>query len=179
MKTLLDWFETFLGWDWIKKVTSKSAEPKAAVIVPPANATPSNSAATPDAPWMEWMFARVGWGEEKNESILAQLWKYTNHKARTIIGAENAWCAMAVNAALIESGYKGNGRADAVSFVKYGTACEDKFGCIIVIEHSNGHYHVAFRGHAGLLGGNQDNMIHEKAIGHSDKIIATRWPVKA
>jgi hypothetical protein len=86
---------------------------------------------------------------------------------------------MLVNFALHETGFKGNGRADAKSFRTYGTPCEDKYGAILVIQHPNGRHHVTFRGRKGVCGGNQNNKISDVPLAAGDKIIAVRWPVRA
>ena len=132
------------------------------------------------APWMTWMDERRGWSETTHNSALAKYWKYAGHSTwDTIRGRKRAWCAMCINAALHDTGYKGNGRADAKSFCTYGEKCVEQYGCIVVIQHANGRHHVAFRGRLGILGGNQGDKISEIPLGNGDKIIACRWPVKA
>lgn len=145
-----------------------------------------------DAPWMNWLEARLGWNETNNDKELSQYWKYVHLPFTTVRGREHAWCAMTANAALIESGYVGNGNAAAVSFVKYGTPCDYIFGAIIPIRHASGGHHVTFFHHwinekmkiAALLGGNQSNGIRitgfnlsGNASGH-DECASPRWPVK-
>lgn len=145
--------------------------------VPPPieNITPINL--NTRAPWMAWMDDRMGWSEATHDKELAKYWKYAGHSAwDTIRGIERAWCAMCVNAALHDTGFKGNGRADAKSFIKYGSSCIEQFGCIVVIRHENGRHHVAFRGRLGIVGGNQSNKISEVPLAKGDKIIACRWP---
>lgn len=165
------------------------ANPSTVVVVQPSPIyTPKG-----DTPWMDWMTARIGWGEKSHEQELAGFWKLVGLKFKDIIGRSHAWCAMCVNAALEESGYKGNGRADAVSFEKYGTPCGYVRGAIISMRHASGGHHVTFFDHwvdeknkiAACLGGNQGDMIKisqynlsGNASGH-DECKSPRWPVKA
>lgn len=139
-------------------------------------------------PWMGWMKARLGWNETNNDKQLSDYWKYTDYHPGTVVGPANAWCAMAVCAALEESGYQSTRDASAISYADYGTESILKPGCIVVIEHTNGHHHVTFcesvidEHHVNCLGGNQEDSIkvsrYEFGMG-GDKIIATRWPIPA
>lgn len=160
----------------------------------PVPVLPVNKSGTP---WMEWMKAREGWNETKNDKELGLLWKHTTYtagqKAKTVRGKAFAWCAMTVNAALFESGYKGNRSAAAKSFDNYGTPCEMKFGAIIAMRHPKGGRHVTFFHHwvderkkiAACLGGNQGDALKisnynfsGNQAGH-DQVMGCRWPVKA
>lgn len=123
------------------------------------------------APWMQWMRARMGWSEMTHDKALAAYWKYTNHDSNTVVGSDNAWCAMIMNAALIESGFKGTHKANAASFVDFGRKSPMVPGCGVVIKHLGGQrigrYHVTF---CDLimdadwftgLGGNQSDQIKD------------------
>lgn len=143
----------------------------------------------PSTPWMDWALAHEGEkevaGSEDNPFIMS-LYKYGNYKASH---DETPWCAVCVCAALELSGYKDSNRADAISYKKYGEACEEKYGAIIVLEHPNGKHHVTFflrridKDHIECLGGNQSNTLRRSVYnvtgGKHDKVIACRWPVKA
>lgn len=147
-----------------------------------------------EAPWMDWMSARLGWNETKNDKALAKYWKYTTYTAgikdQTVRGKKYAWCAMTINAALFESGYKGNRSAAAKSFINFGLECKPKLGAIIVMRHVGGGHHVTFfkswfdekKKIAYCLGGNQGNSLKVSMYdlsgnkkGH-DEIVACRWP---
>lgn len=162
---------------WIKSLFSVvGKEPAKVIPMPQLKPEPVVN----QTPWMTWMNERLGWSESKDDAKLARYWRYVGlPEWKTCIGREHAWCAMTVNAALIESGYHGNGSAAAASFIHYGTPSDDKYGAILVVQRKNGGHHVCFRGKSGLLGGNQDNKICEKAMSPDDKIVAVRWPIKA
>lgn len=149
-----------------------------------------------DAPWMKWMADREGWSEKTHDKQLGSYWKYTTYtpgqKAQTVRGRAFAWCAMTVNAALFETGYKGNRSAAARSFDKYGNACGFKFGAIISMRHPKGGRHVTFFHHwideskkiASCLGGNQADQLKKSVynlsgnkFGH-EEVIGCRWPVR-
>jgi uncharacterized protein (TIGR02594 family) len=170
-------------WEWLKSLFAAKKSADIVLIRPIENVAPVPLKPPPQyeaTPWIDWMRKRIGWSEDKNDAQLAVYWKYVGFSSwKTVVGREHAWCAMCVNAALIESGYKGNGRADAVSFVKYGVPCALKLWCIVVIQHSNGGHHVAFyAGDNKTFGGNQDDMICIKPLAPTDRIIACRWPIK-
>jgi hypothetical protein len=158
------------------------------------NASPSPGLADSATPWMDWMARHEGMNEAHDDKALSVFWKYTNcPDYKTVVGVDHAWCAMTVNAALIESGYLATYDAAAASFATYGTACEPKFGAIIVVRHVSGAHHVAFFHSwldefdrlAVLFGGNQSNALQKSAFnlsgnsrGH-DEIMACRWPIAA
>jgi uncharacterized protein (TIGR02594 family) len=133
-----------------------------------------------DTEWMYWASERLDWSEKTHSKELSKGWKYAGHPLwNSIMGRERAWCAMFVNFALNETGYKGNGRADAKSFVKYGSPSDLVYGCIVVIRHASGNHHVCFKGPGDLyLGGNQDNKVSLMKLKPDDQIIAKRWPVR-
>jgi hypothetical protein len=98
-------------------------------------------------------------------------------------------CAATVCAALELTGYKSTHDASAISYKDYGTACELKENCIIVIEHQTGNHHVTFCDHiisryplmVACRGGNQSHKLQVSTYTFNqggDKILATRWPVK-
>ena len=148
------------------------------------------------ASWMSWMAKHEGMNEANNSRELADLvWKHTTYtpgqKARTVTGKAFAWCAATVNAALENSGYKGNRSAAAKSFVTFGKECEIKPGAVIVIRHKGGGHHVTFFHHwvnekkklMACLGGNQSNALRISVYDVSgnahgaDQVVASRWPV--
>lgn len=148
---------------------------------------------TSSTPWVDWFIARKGWTEFDHDAELSKGWKYTNvPEYKTVIGANYAWCAQALNTALEINGYKGTKDASAISFQYYGNACSYLIGAIAVIQHVSGAHHVTtFAGWKDqtnkigyFLGGNQQNSIcvaeynvSGNANGH-DEIIALRWPIK-
>lgn len=146
-----------------------------------------------EAPWMDWLKQRNGWTEFDHDKELSAYWKYSGLDYTTVIGASHAWCALTVNASLHDTGYKGNNRADAVSFEHYGTPCGFVYGAIVPIRHKDGSHHVSFFDHwadqagkiAALRGGNQGNSIcvanfnlSGNAHGHDECINGPRWPAK-
>jgi uncharacterized protein (TIGR02594 family) len=150
--------------------------------VPPVSKVPANPS---EVPWMVWMRSHIGQheiaGSADNPFIVAMFKHTTYGKAKD----ETPWCAAAVCTALEENGYKSTKSAAAISYKNYGTACELKPGCIIVIEHLDGSHHVTFCDHVidrsmvACLGGNQSNSIKISNYNTlTNKIIATRWPVK-
>lgn len=149
-----------------------------------------------ETPWMNWMLSREGWKESDptQNRELAKGWHYVGLNFKDISGRSHAWCAMVMNSALIETGFKGNGSAAAVSFETYGTPCEYKYGAIIPIRHKDGSHHVTFFNRwidknakiAECLGGNQSDALRRSAYnmsgnknGHDECVSGPRWPIKA
>ena len=148
-----------------------------------------------ETPWMDWMKAREGWTEFDHDKELSAYWKYAGlPQFTTVIGTEHAWCAMTINAALHDTGYKGNNRADAASFRTYGTPCDYIYGAILSMRHVSGNNHVTFFAGwqdeaaklAYCLGGNQSNALKVSVFNlsgnkndHDEVIGGPRWPVKA
>lgn len=147
-----------------------------------------------ETPWMDWMKARDGWTEFDHDHELSKYWPLVGLNYHTVIGAEHAWCALTVNAALHDTGYKPNHRADAVSFATYGTPSAWVYGAIIPIWHVGGGHHVTFFDHwvdqskklASCFGGNQGNALKHSIFnlsgnrnGHDECRSGPRWPIKA
>lgn len=167
----------------LKKV--EAPPPQTSHTVPDSNATP----------WMDWMKKLEGKSEHDSQfnKFMSKFWKICGLSFKTIEGASHAWCALTVNAALTESGYKGNGSAAAASFESYGEPSDYRYGAIISMRHRDGSHHVTFFDHwvdegnkiAACLGGNQGDMLKMSNFnlsgnesGH-DECKAPRWPVKA
>lgn len=143
-------------------------------------------------PWMTWLKQREGWTEFDHDKELSAYWKYSGLDYTTVIGASHAWCALTINAALHDTGYKGNNRANASSFRTYGTPCGWVFGAIISIRHKDGSNHVTTFHHwadeknkiAACLGGNQSQAIRISTYnlsgnenGHDEVLTTPRWPI--
>lgn len=165
---------------------------------PIATVTPITPPASPpdliSIPWFKWFSDRLGWTEFDHDKELSKGWKYCGLDYTTVIGSSHAWCAMALNTALIESGYKGTGSAAASSFEKYGTPCDWIQGAIVPIRHVGGSHHVTLFHHwvikenrvAACLGGNQQNSISiahynlsGNSSGHEECSNGPKWPIKA
>lgn len=132
-----------------------------------------------ETPWINWMRAHLGEHEiagNKDNPFIMSLYKYADYPLEH---DEVPWCAACVCAALELTGYADSNSAGAISYKNYGTHCTDKFGCVVVFEHTSGKHHVAFRTKPGYhIGGNQDNALSEVQDNPTDRVIATRWPVK-
>lgn len=84
---------------------------------------------------------------------------------------EIPWCAAFVGYVLKMAGLHGTGRADAVSYLKWGKKLDKPVkGCVMVLEHidssgrPNGRHHVTFFSHEKAnyvygYGGNQGNKV--------------------
>ncbi len=135
-----------------------------------------------EATWMLWLGARRGQVERTGDKPSDEVRGY--FRDHTSFGdpwpVTPASCAATACAALEESGLKSPHRADAVSFLKWGTECELKYGAIVVFEFAPGHHHVTFcESTSGpgvtCLGGNQRSKICS-AVFNTKYILAVRWP---
>ncbi|MEM6849963.1 MAG: TIGR02594 family protein, partial [Pseudomonadota bacterium] len=142
---------------------------------------------TATAPWLDALAARVGEreipGPEHNPIIvhwgkIAGIDWWNND--------EDAWCAVAVNGVLVESGYPSTGSALARSFMKYGTRLSRVVPGSIVVFPRGRH---AWQGHVGIvetlngdgtitiLDGNASNMVKRSRYKISSILPGgIRWP---
>ena len=178
---------------WLKDLFTAHAVPEGA----PTKLLPIIDTTKMGAPWMDWMIARDGKSENDPafSAEMSKYWPLVGLHFANIQGRSHAWCALTVNAALHDTGYKGNGSAAAVSFEHYGTPCGYVYGAIVPIRHASGEHHVTFFDHwadeprkiACLFGGNQSNCLRKqnfdlsgnKNNGADECVSGPRWPVKA
>lgn len=145
------------------------------------------SAAQDSMPWMTFAKSYLGLRELVGGQVnpfVTECFSYTNYPTKQ----NEAWCAAFACLCLEKAGFKSSHDPAAASFIEYGTPCELKPGCIVVIEHLigslKGHHHVTFCYDVGNslyftgLGGNQNDCVcAEKYTSIAHKIVATRWPV--
>ncbi len=139
-----------------------------------------------DAPWLDLAEEYLGEhelaGVNNNNQFILDCFNYTSYKASC---DEIHWCAAAQCRFLEETGYESTGRADAASFLTYGTSCSPRRGAIVVFQWENGSYHVtcmkdlslwATQSLVGCVGGNQS---HRMKLSYYDRkyIKAIRWPI--
>lgn len=185
-------------WAWLKSLFSSPALPPNGTVVTipqtPPEKPPSGHPAASQAPWMDFMLARLGWTEFDHDKELSKYWHYSGMSYTSVIGAEHAWCIMIGNAAYEVSGFKGSGRPDAASGAHIGTDSDYVYGAGLAIRHANGKHHWTYFHHwvdqanriAACLGGNQGNAINisnfnlsGNAHGHDEVMGFPRWPVHA
>ena len=140
-------------------------------------------------PWMAWLKSHQGEPFATGETPTAFNRMCFSHTDCPLGSKMLAGCAAGACAALELTGYKSPHNAAAISFKNYGTACELKPGCLVLIEHQTGGHHITFCDHivskvplvVACLGANQSHRLQLseyifKSTG--DKILATRWPSK-
>jgi uncharacterized protein (TIGR02594 family) len=98
---------------------------------------------------------------------------------------ETPWCSSSMNAAMLEAGLKGTGRANARSWEAWGAhLAKPRFGCVAVLWRESvhsGHGHVAvWLGEVAgsqmvLLGGNQSDAVRV-ALYPRNRLLSYRWP---
>jgi hypothetical protein len=166
------------------KTQGQVMPPTTPVVIPPPAIHPVR----------QWFIDRLGWTEQDHDKELAKGWIYTQLKNfKTVIGISNAWCAMAVNTALVTNGYVGTGDAGADSFIGYGPQVEPQEDAICVIRHVSGRFHVTLfskwvdkeKKIGRFLGGNQNDSICYADYNVSgnksgrDELISCCMPIKA
>lgn len=133
----------------------------------------------------EWM--RIASQEVGQKEIAGNVHnrRIVEYHATTTLAAkqdEVPWCASFVNWCLAQSKMKRTRSAAARSFLKYGTECELRRGCVVVLSRGSsataGHVGFCARHsatHVWLLGGNQSDAVSVARF-RVDRIIGCRWP---
>lgn len=108
------------------------------------------------------------------------------HQATTLRATEDEvpWCSSFVNWSLQQCGYSGTLKANARSFLNWGTLINPPaYGCIVVLKRGNS----SWQGHVGfllyqdtptsilVLGGNQSNAVNVRPYA-TGKVLGYRWP---
>lgn len=161
----------------------------------PTTPPPTNVAASPfakdsyEGKLIAWGAPKIGWTEFSHDAFWSQYWKISGLPSyKTVIGTKHAWCQLAVNAGLQAGGYKGTGRADAISTKSWGKQADDWwFMSPIHIQHPGGGNHATFflwwvdksKGLAACMGGNQGNSwnitVYRIAEGYEKCPGGPRW----
>lgn len=137
-------------------------------------------------PWHQWYVDRLGLHERlkngKGNPAVAEFFEHVGlagYDPRT-----TPWCAAALNAALIESGYDGTKSAMARSFLHWGAECEPKRGAVVVFwrgkqdDGTTGHVGVIDSvdgDYLNVIGGNQRDCICVARF-HTSRVLGYRWP---
>lgn len=144
-----------------------------------------------ETPWLDYLRKHLGMkeipGPRDNEVIVrwgqqAGISWWNND--------DDAWCAVAVNGALVNTGYASTKSAMARSFLDYGTEVAPKDirpGCIVVFPRGkppSGHVEIVERVYPGgtfdAIGGNVSNKVTRTRRDVIDILPhGIRWPVKA
>lgn len=140
-------------------------------------------------PWLDYMIEHLGLVEipGANDNQLIVAWgrqagiDWWNND-------DDAWCAVAVNAALVNTGFPSTKSALARSFCAYGTRCDLKPGAIVVFPRGSnptyGHVAVVEKvlpdGKIQCVNGNVGNAMR-RTVYSVGAILpgAIRWPVAA
>lgn len=121
-------------------------------------------------------------GAQHNKAILGY-WKEAGIKG--VSDDETPWCAAFVNAMLARAKIPGTGKANAKSFIGWGTKLDKPVpGCIVVLDRPP----VAWQGHVGffvsadphrdtvtLLGGNQGDRVSIASF-KASRVNSYWWP---
>lgn len=164
-------------WEWLKSLFTKKTPvvqplPKVNTPVKPVVDDRLSAKNYFGSPQVKWLFKYWKWSEHDAEqsSILSKIiWKISGLPSYgSIKGSSNAWCEAIQNGADVGAGYKGTGRADAVSGGKWGWKCPPWFGARAPIRHPSGGYHDTrflfwydeSKKWAACLGGNQSDELN-------------------
>lgn len=139
------------------------------------------------APWMKFMFDRLGWTEFNHDKELSEGWKYVGlPQFKTVIGSTYAWCSMIVQSAFRSVGLKGSGSAMAASYRAWSKQAGGMwFGAPISFQHPNGSNHTGFwvcwydksKNLALVCSGNSNNELNLTVYDfNKEREFAPRWP---
>ena len=118
---------------------------------------------------------------EKDNATIVHFHEFTDLKAQD---DETPWCASFVNACLVKGGKKGTVKANARSFLGWGTEIKyPPLGAIVVTYRGNpngpaghvGFYYGIENGLVKILGGNQKDSVCVLKFA-PEKILGFRWP---
>ena len=137
-------------------------------------------------PWMEAALGEIGVEEIKGSRHNGRIVEYFTAVRGNIHDDETAWCSAFANWVMREVGIEGTQRANARSWLSWGTPLPDVspvFGAVTMLwRGSPGGWqgHVAFfvgaeRGSLLLLGGNQDDGVRISPYPQA-RLLGFRWP---
>ncbi len=105
-----------------------------------ANAVPASIVTTAPkknpTPWMDVALGEVGVAEIPGAKHHTSIVNYFNATSYQPGNDETHWCAAFVNWVLDQAGYAGSFRADAKSFLTFGTPSNATYGAIVVVKRS-------------------------------------------
>lgn len=142
--------------------------------------------AVPDIP--VWLESFSNWAEAGLHEIPGKKSNTTIGEMLALVGQASddhiPWCSAAMNAAMLESGLKGTGKAYARSWEHWGRRlAKPRLGCVAVLWRDSpvsgkGHVSCWLGEHAGslvLFGGNQGNRV---AISYypAGRVVGYYWP---
>lgn len=140
--------------------------------------------------WYRWLEAELGQRERKAPGVdnqrIEQYWTL-GAIPTPVHDDETPWCAAAVNAALVQSGYPGTRSGMARSFREGAlfVPCDARLGAIVVLSSTRGPAsgHVGLLAgisptHVQLLGGNQGDAV-SVATFPRERVLRTLWPASA
>jgi uncharacterized protein (TIGR02594 family) len=137
-------------------------------------------------PWMKIAVGELGQHERPGK-------RHNNPRIMSYLSAvglsnwdETPWCSAFANWCLWAAGIPGSGRANARSWLDWGSALgptHPRFGCVTVLRRTanpaRGHVGFWLGSHAGqavLLGGNQSDSVCVKSYPLSH-VLGHRWPL--
>jgi uncharacterized protein (TIGR02594 family) len=137
-------------------------------------------------PWLEWAFLALGYGvkQGRDRPVISDFLRYAG---LSNAGDDTPWCSGFVNYCIEQSGIRGTRRANARSWLTWGTPLGfPKFGCVAVLWRDNpsgdkGHvgFYTGFQGtQLLLLGGNQSHSVSVNGYPR-DRLLQYRWPLQS
>jgi uncharacterized protein (TIGR02594 family) len=124
--------------------------------------------------WIEIAKGEVGQRETAGAKHNPRVVEYHQTTSLKATSDEVPWCSSFVNWCMKQAGIAGTGSAAAKSWLSWGTSCDPRTGCVVVIRQkftggdkstgSASGYHVGFLQsltdtHVEILGGNQGDSV--------------------
>lgn len=136
-----------------------------------------------DVLWMHVARSLIGLREKPGPEADPQILAFFEATSLRTLSDETAWCAAFVGWCLRAAGVRPTGRANARSYLQWGSALEaPRYGCVTILKrgHNPRYGHVGFfvrleGPHVVLLGGNQGNRVCERAY-PAAHVLGYRWP---
>lgn len=154
-------------------------------VNPPAKPPPLPKPPGPtDPPWLITARDEIGVRERNANGVpnprIAEYFQATSYKGGT---AADAWCSAFANWAMVRTGLKGTGKANARSWCDWGAVLiVPRVGCVAVYsrgEPRSGQGHVGFwvgtdGTYDSVLGGNEGNAVAIKPYARA-RLLGYRW----
>lgn len=139
-----------------------------------------------DPPWLKAAFKDLGLKEirgARDNPRIVEMFALAGHS--WVDDDETAWCAAAVGAWLVETGYRGTGSLMARSYLRWGKKTRAKRGAIMVLPRGKdprfGHVAIVLgveNGRVYYIGGNQKDTVNIMST-KASRVLDFRWPETA
>lgn len=142
-----------------------------------------------EPPWLTFCLDHLGLHERpgpESEPLIAEAFALCHLDPKTHDDSTTAWCSCWLSLCLERSGIRSSRRANARSYLDWGTPLlRPRYGCIVVLSRpdagqSSGHVGIwtsddEISGHTMVAGGNEGNAVRVMPY-QTARVLGWRWP---